>query len=140
MWFRYPMQKLVDLKMNEKEHAEWQLADAIGRLQQEQLSLSELLSEEARVRKQVEASSAERTTISRLQSLQHYLVHLEQQIRLKQNDVGTAQDNVSTKRNRLTEKVKEEKIWTKAKEKAQDQFKVLMLRKEQEELDEMALV
>ena len=37
MRFRYPLQKLVDLKTNQKEQAEWMLSEAIADLQREEL-------------------------------------------------------------------------------------------------------
>lgn len=139
MRFRYPLQKLVDLKTNEKEQAEWVLAEAVGRLQQEERSLAELKDERFRVGQQLEHASLHKTTISRMQQLQQYAQHLEQQIRLKTQDVERAQADVEDKQLALTGKMMEEKIWTKAKEKAQAQFVAIVLKKEQEELDEMAL-
>lgn len=139
MRFRYPLQKLVDLKTNEKEQAEWMLSEAVGRLQEEQRSLTELEAELARVGEEIAYASIHRTTISQMQLLQHYSQHLEKQIRLKTKDVDRAQANVTDKQNVLTGKMMEEKVWTKAKEKAQLQFTAIVMKKEQEELDEIAL-
>ncbi|GAA3406657.1 flagellar export protein FliJ [Paenibacillus hodogayensis] len=138
MRFRYPLQKLVDLKTNEKEQAEWVLSEAIGRLQQEEQSLSELEVERRSVGEELE-QAARGTTISQIQLLQQYSQHLEQQIRLKAHDVERAKANVADKQQALTAKMMEEKVWSKAKEKAQAQFTALLLKKEQEELDEIAL-
>lgn len=139
MRFRYPLQKLVDLKTNEKEQAEWKLSEAIGALQREELSLSELLAEHARVGEELESASVRKTTISQIQSLQQYMEYLNMQIRCKSVDVEKAQENVSDKRLHLNEKMIEEKVWAKAKERAQLQFTSFVLKKEQEELDEIAL-
>jgi flagellar FliJ protein len=139
MRFRYPLQKLVDLKTNEKEQAEWMLSEAVGQLQQEQQALTELEAELARVGEELAHASIHRTTISQMQLLQHYSQHLEQQIRLKTKDVDRAQANVTDKQQVLTGKMMEEKVWTKAKEKAQLQFTAIVMKKEQEELDEIAL-
>ncbi|MDF2725047.1 MAG: hypothetical protein K0Q59_4722 [Paenibacillus sp.] len=139
MRFRYPLQKLVDLKKNEKEQAEWMLSEALGQLRQERQALTELEAELARVGKELAYASIHRTTISQMQLLQHYSQHLEQQIRLKAKDVDRAQANVTDKQQSLTGKMMEEKVWTKAKEKAQLQFTAIVMKKEQEELDEIAL-
>lgn len=139
MRFRYPLQKLVDLKTNQKEQAEWMLSEAIADLQREELTLSELRAEHGRLAAELEQSSIRKTTISQMQMLQLYLQHLERQIRTKCEDVDRAQDNVYEKQRNLTEKLKEEKVWNKAKEKAQTQFTAFVLKKEQEELDEIAL-
>lgn len=139
MRFRYPLQKLVDLKKNEKEQAEWMLSEALGQLRQERQALTELEAELARVAEELAYASIHRTTISQMQLLQHYSQHLEQQIRLKAKDVDRAQANVTDKQQSLTGKMMEEKVWTKAKEKAQLQFTAIVMKKEQEELDEIAL-
>ncbi|MBD2862754.1 flagellar export protein FliJ [Paenibacillus oceani] len=139
MRFRYPLQKLVDLKTNQKEQAEWMLSEAIADLQREELALSELRAEQGRLAAELEQASIRRTTISQMQMLQLYLQHLDRQIHSKCEDVGRAQANVSEKQQYLTEKLKEEKVWTKAKEKAQSQFTAFVLKKEQDELDELAL-
>lgn len=139
MRFRYPLQKLVDLKTNEKEQAEWMLSESVGRLQREESALSELLAERAQVGEKLENASVRSTTISQMQLLQHYSLHLEQMIRLKSKDVDGAKSDVADKQLVLSGKMMEEKVWTKAKEKAQLQFTAFVLKKEQEELDEIAL-
>lgn len=139
MRYRYPFQKLLDLKTNEKEQAEWNLSDAIGQLQQEQLSLSALTEERSRVAEQLGLASARMTTISEIQLLELYLQRLDRQMHSKAKDVEKAKANVADKRQALSGKMMEEKVWTKAKEKAQIQFTATLLKKEQEELDEIAL-
>lgn len=139
MRFRYRLQKLVDLKTNEKEQAEWALSEALGSLQREKQLLSELEAEHVRHSEELGAATVSRTTISAMQALAQYLQHLEQQMRLKLQDVERAQTNVANKQLVLTGKIMEEKVWTKAKEKAQLQFTAVLLKKEQEELDEIAL-
>lgn len=139
MRFRYPLQKLVDLKTNEKEQAEWMLSEAVGELQREQHSLSELAAERTRVREELSDASSHKTTISHIQQLQLYVQRVEQQMRMKSKDVERAQANVADKQHVLTGKIMEEKVWTKAKEKAHMQFTAALLKKEQEELDEIAL-
>lgn len=139
MQFRYPLQKLVDLKTNEKEQAEWMLSEALGRLSREEQSLKELEDEQRRAGEALQAASAGRTTISRMQQLQAYRELLEQRIRLKIGDVRKAQSDVDDKRSRLVEKTLEEKVWHKAREKAQLKFTAFVRKKEQAELDEIAL-
>lgn len=139
MRFRYPLQKLVDLKTNEKEQAEWRLSEAIGLLREEERALSELDAERERTCGDLERASANKTTISRILLLQSYLQHIEQQLRLKMQDIARAERNVADKQQQLNAKIMEEKVWSKAKEKALIQFTALQLKKEQEELDEIAL-
>ncbi|MEF3304816.1 flagellar export protein FliJ [Paenibacillus sp. GYB003] len=139
MRFRYPLQKLLDLKTNEKEQAEWLLSEAIGELRQERQALSALSDEYGRASEELELASSRRTTISQIQLLELYMQSLDRQMRTKSKDVERAEANVAEKQQALTGKIMEEKVWTKAKEKAKLQFTAALLKKEQEELDEIAL-
>ncbi|MDF2813919.1 MAG: hypothetical protein K0Q81_119 [Paenibacillus sp.] len=139
MRFRYPLQKLIDLKSNEKTQAEWGLAEAIGVLQSELSQLSGLHQNRSDVQHELSNASSNRTTVFQLMQHQDYLNYLEKQIIRKQADVESAERQVEVKQMELSEKMKEEKVWEKAKEKAFDQFSSTMQKKEQDELDEIAL-
>lgn len=139
MRFRYPLQKLVDLKKNEKEQAEWMLSEALSRCRHEERLLTDLESERQSVNSEIEHAASKSTTISQIQMLQGYLQHLDQRIRLKMEDLISARSDVAYKQQTLTSKVMEEKVWAKAKEKAQRQFVSIVQKKEQDELDEIAL-
>ena len=133
MRFRYPLQKIVDLKSTEKNHAEWMLSRALGTLRNEQSALRELMEERERVWEQL-AESSVRTTVSQMKLLQEYADHLDRRIRRK-----SAEANVAEKQNVLAEKMKEEQVWTKVKQKAYEQFVMTVRKKEQDQLDEIAL-
>jgi flagellar FliJ protein len=139
MRFRYPFQKLLDLKTNEKTQAEWMLSEAIGILRQEESTLSELYEARNQVNSRMADVSAGLTTVSQLKLLQDYAEHLDQQIMRKNRDVRQAQHLVHEKQQHLSAKMIEEKIWTKAKDKAYAQFVSAVLKKEQEEMDEIAM-
>lgn len=139
MKFRYPLQKLVDLKSNEKEQAEWLLSEAIVVLNEEQEAMRRLEDERSQAMTLMENAALSSSAVARMQQLQQYVQHTERQIQLKTGDVSRAQSEVDERRQRLSGKMKEEQVWNKAREKARLQFAALMLKKEQEELDEMAL-
>ncbi|MDF2723233.1 MAG: flagellar export protein FliJ [Paenibacillus sp.] len=139
MQFRYHLQKLVDLKTNEKEQAEWALSEAIVAMEKEKQQLAELHNEQDRLSLQLESAAAGRTTISAMQVHAQYMQHLSVRQKQKVQEVDQAIANVTTKQLVLTDKMMEEKVWTKAKEKAREQFTAFVLKKEQEELDEIAL-
>ncbi|WP_284639041.1 flagellar export protein FliJ [Paenibacillus silviterrae] len=138
MRFHYTFQKIVDLKTNEKTQAEWVLSEAMGRLRQEQSSLSELQQAKDKLSEELLRASESRTTISELKLMQGYLEHMDQCIHAKHQDVQKAQSQVQLKQEHLTDKMLEEKVWTKAKEQAFTRFTATMLKKEQEQMDEMA--
>jgi flagellar protein FliJ len=136
--FQYSFQQIVDLKNNERTQAEWILSEAIGRLRTEESSLDSLHSQKNELREQIVAATKNKTTISEMLLIQQYMEHLEVQIEKKHEDVEVAQYAVVKKQEHLSEKVLDEKLWNKAREKAYTQFKELAGKKEQEALDEMA--
>lgn len=138
MRFRYAFQKIVDLKTNEKTQAEWVLSGAVGKLREEESSLTTLFSEKDEVSNQLIDSTRQRTTASELVHYQMYIDHLEDRIRRKTADVRHAETAVVERRQELSSKMVEEKVWTQAREKAYRQFQALQLKKEQEVLDDLA--
>ncbi|MCS7461895.1 flagellar export protein FliJ [Paenibacillus doosanensis] len=138
MRFRYAFQKIVDLKTNEKTQAEWMLSEAIGKLREEESSLTELHSVKDGIHEQLHQVSSNRATISQMLMLQQYADHIDHQIQLKHKDLEHAQQAVNIKQDVLAGRVMEEKVWTKAKEKALTRFQTMVLKKEQDQMDEMA--
>lgn len=138
MRFRYAFQKIVDLKTNEKTQAEWMLSDAIGKLKEEEHSLNELVLAKQEQQRQLSDASANKMTISELMVMQHYIDHFDQRILDKSRDLEQAKTVVSIKQEDLNGKMLQEKVWSKAKERAYQQFSAKMLKQEQGQLDEMA--
>ncbi|GIP27381.1 hypothetical protein J23TS9_25110 [Paenibacillus sp. J23TS9] len=140
MKFQYAFQKIVDLKSNEKTQAEWMLSSAIGRLQAEEKSLGELMDNRERMANELQEAAEQKVPVSKIREFQMYVEHLEQCIEKKHTDVQHANVNVEMKKDQLSHKVLDEKVWLKAKDKAKDSFQQSMLLREQNELDEMATV
>lgn len=140
MKFRYVYQKVVDLKSNEKTQAEWMLSAAVGQLQFEQQTLDQLIVERAQTLSYIQIEMENSASVIKLQELQRYVDYLEQCILQKMNDVKQAETNVEKKKAFLSNKMIDEKIWLKAKEKSKNIFTHEMLLREQNELDEIATV
>jgi flagellar FliJ protein len=138
MKFRYSFQQIVDLKNNEKTQAEWILSEALGRLRTEETSLYHLSEKKTELSEHIASVSENATTISQMLILQSYMDHLDQQIVKKNQEIQQAQHIVVKKQEHLSEKMIDEKVWTKAREKAYTQYKVIAGRKEQEDLDEIS--
>lgn len=138
--FRYTFQKVVDLKSSEKTQAEWILSSAIGALAAEELSLEQLRAKQQEWESKLLESSQTAVPLSELQVIQHYLDYLVTCITSKLKDVLHAQKAVEQSRLKLSDKMKDEKVWLKAKDHARDRFQYAMQIKEQNELDEMASV
>lgn len=138
MRFRYAFQKIVDLKASEKTQAEWVLTQAIGKLRAEQTTLSELHSTKDELQEKLCQASAGTATISELKLLQSFVDHIDTRIHHKHRDVQEAENEVQLKQSDLNGKAMEEKVWSKARERAYVKFQAQVLKKEQERLDEMA--
>lgn len=138
MRFKYAFQKIVDLKNNERTQAEWILSEAIGQLKTEEESLASLQNARSEIQEQLMSISAGKATISQLMLLQNYVEHIDHQIEVQHRHVEDAHKLVLHRQEHLNDKMLEEKVWTKAKERAYRQFAAAVLQKEQQELDEMA--
>lgn len=140
MAFRFSLQKIVDLKSNEKTQAEWLLSSAIGIMNQEQMTLNQLLEEKRSMQEMLQQAAEQCASVSDIQFLQSYVAHLDACIERKQSDLTAAKRHVELKQQALLHKSIDEKVWLKAREKAYQRFQVFMLRKQQQELDEIALM
>jgi flagellar FliJ protein len=136
--FRYSLQKIVDLKANEKTQAEWILSHAMGILQDEEQSLNTLHLEKNDLHADLSSAIVTNANISQLRVYQTYMNHLESQISRKKIDVQRAEQDVQHQKVHLTDKMIDEKVWSKAKERAKVGFEVLERTKDQQILDEMA--
>jgi flagellar FliJ protein len=136
--FRYSLQKIVDLKANEKTQAEWILSHAMGILQDEEQSLNTLHLEKNDLHSDLSSAIVTNANISQLRVYQTYMNHLESQISRKKVDVQRAEQDVQHQKVHLTDKMIDEKVWSKAKERAKVGFEVLERTKDQQILDEMA--
>ncbi|MBW5444574.1 flagellar export protein FliJ [Cohnella sp. CFH 77786] len=140
MRFRYPLQKIVDLKGSEKSMAEWEYAASLGRLKEEEERLRELDAERAAARERIESSAASGVTLAELTSLQHYLDVLDGKVRRQTEGVEAAEALVRLRRSKLAEKSIDEKVWQNARDKALRIHRHEWLIKQQNELDEIATV
>jgi flagellar FliJ protein len=123
--FQYSLQKIVDLKANEKTQAEWILSHALGVLQEEELTLHSLHSEKSEIHAELNSAIGISANISQLLTYQNYMTHLDHRITKKLKDVERAEQNVLHKKGHLSEKMIEEKVWSKAKDKAKTIFQAV---------------
>lgn len=138
MHFRYSFQQIVNLKNNERTQAEWVLSEAMGQLRDEETSLDGLFKLKENLQNEMSAVSSDSVSISKMLMMQTYMDHVDQQIARKHKDVQQAKHVVLRKQEHLSERMIDEKVWTKAREKAFNQFQSFVAKKEQDALDEMA--
>ena len=140
MRFKFPFQKIMDLKSNEKSQAEWMLSSALVQLNEEEQLLHQLQVEKDQIQDHWREYSAVSMPAADLQMMHQYIHHLDSQIERKQRDIEKAQSDVSDKQQNLSSRMLDEKVWSKAKEKALIQYQRLVQKQEQEQLDELATV
>jgi len=140
MRFHYTFQKVVDLKGNEKTQAEWMLSTALGELQAQEKSLDELMVQRNEIIASLQSSAQQSTSMVKIREMQDYVDYLDKCIIRKHREISLAQQEVLLKQDQLSTKVLDEKVWLKAKDKAQEIFQKSMNLREQNELDEMATV
>ncbi|AIQ69425.1 flagellar export protein FliJ [Paenibacillus graminis] len=140
MRFHYTFQKVVDLKANEKTQAEWMLSSALGELQAQERKLQDLLEQRRELMLALQHAAEQKTPMSKLREMQDYVDYLDHCIARKHSDISRAHIEVQHKQDHLSTKVLDEKVWLKAKDKAQTAFQQSMILREQNELDEMATV
>ncbi|MBT2761027.1 flagellar export protein FliJ [Paenibacillus lautus] len=140
MKFHYAFQKIVDLKSNEKTQAEWMLSSAIGKLQAEEKSLNELYEMRDQMYRAQQEVASRCVPVAEIRNIQVYAEYLEECIERKRDDIRIAHVNVTKKQKVLSDKMLDEKVWLKARDKSQEKFRHESLLREQNELDEMATV
>ncbi|WP_339320194.1 flagellar export protein FliJ [Paenibacillus sp. FSL R10-2734] len=140
MRFHYTFQKVVDLKGNEKTQAEWMLSSALGELQAQERSLDELTFQRSAIMLSLQNAAEQKTPMAKIREMQEYVEYLDKCISRKHADIRSAHQEVLKKQDQLSTKVLDEKVWLKAKDKAETVFQQSMILREQNELDEMATV
>ncbi|MHA0855965.1 flagellar export protein FliJ [Paenibacillus sp. CMAA1364] len=140
MRFDYAFQNIVDLKGNQKTQAEWMLSNAIAKLREEEDSLRELENLRIKMMNQLQHEFAYSASVVKVQAIHSYVEHLEQNMVKKHEDIRKADVVVRNSQGHLTEKMLDEKVWMKSREKAKGKFQHDMQLREQNELDEIATV
>lgn len=140
MRFHYVFQNIVNLKGNEKTQAEWLLSNAIAKLQDEEKSLHEYENIRKDMTDQLQSEVENAASVAKIREIQSFVEHLDQCIIKKNLDVRKANVVVRKSQSHLTDKMLDEKVWMKSREKAKDKFQHETLLREQNELDEIATV
>lgn len=140
MRFAYPLQKIVDLKVNEKKQAESSLSQAITFLNEGERKREELTSAKYSLQEQLTGENADKLTVSEMLLIQQYIDHLDDQIRRTGVSIVEAERTVENRRQHLTERMVDEKVWAKAREKAHTVHMARVEKESQNQLDDMALI
>lgn len=140
MSFRYHLQKIVDLKGSEKSMAEWEYAASLGKLRKEEEQLENLNEERRGLEQALHETSVKPTPLTELLIFQRYIETVDKRIVRQHEGVRTAEVQVRKRQGHLTDKMVDEKVWLNARDRALERFRSERLAKEQNELDEIAIV
>ncbi|MBB6732851.1 flagellar export protein FliJ [Cohnella zeiphila] len=140
MKFKYPLQKVVDLKGSEKSMAEWEYAAALGKLRTEEERFEELRRHREETMRRLAEQTLRPTPLAEIQRLQSEIEWLDQRMKHQRAEVRKAEELSALRQRKLADKMVDEKVWLKAREKAYEQFRSEALAREQNELDEMAIM
>ncbi|WP_372633821.1 flagellar export protein FliJ [Cohnella sp.] len=140
MAFRYPLQKIVDLKGSEKSMAEWEYAASLGQLRTEEERLRKLYEERRGLEEGILSTAKRPTPLTELMETERYIQVVDERIRRQHEGVRSAEDQVRKRQGLLTDKMVDEKVWLNARDRALERFRRDRLAKEQNELDEIAIV
>nr|WP_273387103.1 flagellar export protein FliJ [Cohnella zeiphila] len=134
------MQKVVDLKGSEKSMAEWEYAAALGKLRTEEERFEELRRHREETMRRLAEQTLRPTPLAEIQRLQSEIEWLDQRMKHQRAEVRKAEELSALRQRKLADKMVDEKVWLKAREKAYEQFRSEALAREQNELDEMAIM
>lgn len=136
--FNFRFQKILNLKENEKDFAQIQMADAIKRQelghQKNEIIYNKIIDVE-RIKKKKQQDGI---NISELRLLENYIQQLQEQMISANREMEHLQTNVSRTQYHLQKKAQEEKTWGNLKQQEQSQFKEQSKVAEQNYFDELA--
>ena len=135
--FRFSMQNILQMKEKLERQAKNEYAQANARLLQEQEKL-EILQNRLRANDELlKGELQESLTIVKIKKIKQDSEILETYIELQNNVIVRCEAEVEQARKKLTEAMKERKIFEKLREKAWEKFQKEELQKEQKEVDEL---
>lgn len=136
--FHYPFQKILDLKENEKEFAQIQMAEAIKNQEESLRKNQEIYQKIIEVENLKKQKQQDGVNIFELRMFENYIHQLKEQLVSAERELEQMESNVLRTQSHLRVKVQEEKTWINLKNQKQSQFDERAKLSEQSFFDEMA--
>jgi len=136
--FNFRFQKILNVKENEKDFAQVQMADAMKRQEQghkKNETIYNKIIDMERIKKEKQQVGI---NISELRMLEKYIQQLQEQMISANREMEHLQTNVSRTQSHLQKKAQEEKTWGNLKQQEQTQYKEQSKVAEQNYFDELA--
>lgn len=135
--FRFPMQNILNMKEKLEEQAKNEYGQANARLLAEEKRLEQLNNRLEDARLQLKNVLHEVLSMTEIHKRENAVVILKGYVKQQQLVVKRCEKEVEIAREKLTEAMKERKIFEKLREKAFDEFMKEEGRREQKEVDEL---
>ncbi len=135
--FRFPMQNILNMKEKLEEQAKNEYGQANARLLAEEKKLEQLNNRLEAARLQLKNVLVEILSMTEIHKRENAIVILKGYVKQQQLVVKRCEKEVEIAREKLTEAMKERKIFEKLREKAFDEFIKEEGRREQKEVDEL---
>ncbi len=135
--FRFPMQNILNMKEKLEEQAKNEYGQANARLLAEEKKLEQLNNRLEDARLQLKNVLREVLSMTEIHKRENAVVILKGYVKQQQLVVKRCETEVEIAREKLTEAMKERKIFEKLREKAFDEFMKEEGRREQKEVDEL---
>ncbi|GAB7388219.1 hypothetical protein BSNK01_20560 [Bacillaceae bacterium] len=137
--YRFPMQRILDLKVKEKEKAQLEYGNALQKWRAEENRLRQLQAQ-IRALQEERCNRTSRTKISELRDYEGYLHYLEELARQQQRRLKQTERELENRQNALLDKTREVKMWQRWQERWKANWQYQREKKEQAALDETATV
>ncbi len=135
--FIYRMQNVLDVKLKMEDQARSSFAAAMARLNEEEEALGALTDRRKWYETEGRRMREDSINVTDLRDNTRALENLDEQIKLKKQDVAIAQDNVDRARGRLQVAMQERKTQEILKDNAFEEFKRELNAAESKEVDEL---
>ncbi|MED1784806.1 flagellar export protein FliJ [Brevibacillus fortis] len=135
--FQFHLQKVLDIKEKEKEQAEWAFGKSIQRKNEEEWKLSQLTEHHDEMTMKLQEVQLQTCSAAQLISITQYQQSVARSIQNQQRTLHGCEQDVERCQSRLTERMKESKLWQRLREKSLHQFLDDQKQREQKELDEI---
>lgn len=138
--YHFPLQKVMDLKEQDKEESKLKYGEAIANWKKGQDELFALQSLRDKWQA-IRADSAEhQISIQRLHELESYIKHLGRLLEEKKIEMDVLEERLNLLQQQYTDKEKDFKAWEELKEKSYAVYKDQKDKQEQSEMDEIAIL
>ncbi|MCR5674948.1 MAG: flagellar export protein FliJ [Lachnospiraceae bacterium] len=128
--FRYRMQNILNIKLQQEEQQKTAFAEAQIRLSEEEEKLENLKERRAGYREEGRAMRTEALSVLDIMANNHAVSVMDDMITSQRSNVARAEKNVELERQKLTTAIQERKMHEKLKEKALEKFRREEIREE----------